>query len=27
VLFALGQPTGCEVRELLVAPAREPSWP
>ena len=27
VLFALGQPTGCEVRELLVAPARESSWP
>jgi NAD(P)-dependent dehydrogenase (short-subunit alcohol dehydrogenase family) len=27
VLFALGQPAGCEVRELLVAPAREASWP
>jgi NAD(P)-dependent dehydrogenase (short-subunit alcohol dehydrogenase family) len=27
VLFALGQPPGCEVRELLVAPARESSWP
>jgi NAD(P)-dependent dehydrogenase (short-subunit alcohol dehydrogenase family) len=27
VLFALGQPAGCEVRELLVAPARESSWP
>jgi NAD(P)-dependent dehydrogenase (short-subunit alcohol dehydrogenase family) len=27
VLFALAQPAGCEVRELLVAPAREPSWP
>lgn len=27
VLFALGQPAGCEVRELLVAPATEPSWP
>ena len=27
VLFALRQPTGCEVRELLVAPARESSWP
>lgn len=27
VLFALRQPAGCEVRELLVAPAQEPSWP
>jgi NAD(P)-dependent dehydrogenase (short-subunit alcohol dehydrogenase family) len=27
VLFALGQPAGCEVRELLVAPATESSWP
>lgn len=27
VLFALGQPAGCEVRELLVAPSTEPSWP
>jgi NAD(P)-dependent dehydrogenase (short-subunit alcohol dehydrogenase family) len=27
VLFALRQPRGCEVRELLVAPAEEPSWP
>jgi NAD(P)-dependent dehydrogenase (short-subunit alcohol dehydrogenase family) len=27
VLFALRQPTGCEVRELMVCPAREPSWP
>lgn len=27
VMFALRQPTGCEVRELLVAPAEEPSWP
>lgn len=27
VLFALRQPPGCEVRELLVAPATEPSWP
>ncbi len=27
VLFALTQPPGCEVRELLVAPAEEPSWP
>jgi NAD(P)-dependent dehydrogenase (short-subunit alcohol dehydrogenase family) len=27
VLFALSQPQGCEVRELLVAPSVEPSWP
>jgi NAD(P)-dependent dehydrogenase (short-subunit alcohol dehydrogenase family) len=27
VLFALHQPPGCELRELLVAPATEPSWP
>jgi NAD(P)-dependent dehydrogenase (short-subunit alcohol dehydrogenase family) len=27
VLFALRQPRGCEVRELLIAPATEPSWP
>jgi NAD(P)-dependent dehydrogenase (short-subunit alcohol dehydrogenase family) len=27
VLFALGQPRGCELRELVVAPSREPSWP
>jgi NAD(P)-dependent dehydrogenase (short-subunit alcohol dehydrogenase family) len=27
VVFALRQPAGCEVRELLVAPATEPSWP
>lgn len=27
VLFALGQPLGCEVRELLVAPSTETSWP
>jgi NAD(P)-dependent dehydrogenase (short-subunit alcohol dehydrogenase family) len=27
VLFALRQPAGCEVRELLVAPSRETSWP
>ena len=27
VLFALGQPPGCEVRELVVAPSRESSWP
>lgn len=27
VLFALRQPAGCEVRELVVAHAEEPSWP
>ena len=27
VLFALSQPAGCEVRELLIAPATEGSWP
>jgi NAD(P)-dependent dehydrogenase (short-subunit alcohol dehydrogenase family) len=27
VLFALRQPAGCEVRELVIAPEREPSWP
>jgi NAD(P)-dependent dehydrogenase (short-subunit alcohol dehydrogenase family) len=27
VVFALTQPAGCEVRELVVAPAREPSYP
>jgi NAD(P)-dependent dehydrogenase (short-subunit alcohol dehydrogenase family) len=27
VLFALRQPPGCELREVLVAPATEPSWP
>jgi NAD(P)-dependent dehydrogenase (short-subunit alcohol dehydrogenase family) len=27
VVFALRQPAGCELRELLVAPASEPSWP
>jgi NAD(P)-dependent dehydrogenase (short-subunit alcohol dehydrogenase family) len=27
VLFALRQPPGCEVRELVIAPGREPSWP
>lgn len=27
VLFALGQPPGCEVRELLVACSEEGSWP
>jgi NAD(P)-dependent dehydrogenase (short-subunit alcohol dehydrogenase family) len=27
VLFALQQPAGCEVRELVVAPSTESSWP
>jgi 2-dehydro-3-deoxy-L-rhamnonate dehydrogenase (NAD+) len=27
VVFALRQPPGCELRELVVAPAGEPSWP
>jgi NAD(P)-dependent dehydrogenase (short-subunit alcohol dehydrogenase family) len=27
VLFALNQPPGCELRELVVAPSQEPSWP
>lgn len=27
VLFALRQPAGCEVRELLIAPSTETSWP
>lgn len=27
VLFALSQPPGCEVREMLVTPSTEPSWP
>jgi len=27
VLFALRQPPGCEIRELLVAPSTETSWP
>jgi NAD(P)-dependent dehydrogenase (short-subunit alcohol dehydrogenase family) len=27
VLFALSQPPGCELRELVVAPSRESSWP
>jgi NAD(P)-dependent dehydrogenase (short-subunit alcohol dehydrogenase family) len=27
VLFALSQPPGCEVRELVVTPSRESSWP
>src|SRR5262245_29965796 len=27
VLFALSQPTGCAVRELVICPAQEPSYP
>jgi NAD(P)-dependent dehydrogenase (short-subunit alcohol dehydrogenase family) len=27
VLFALTQPVGCEIRELVVTPPTEPSWP
>ncbi|QXJ19490.1 SDR family oxidoreductase [Actinomadura graeca] len=27
VAFALAQPAGCEVREMVVCPSREPSWP
>jgi NAD(P)-dependent dehydrogenase (short-subunit alcohol dehydrogenase family) len=27
VIFALSQPKGCEVRELVVTPSTEPSWP
>jgi NADP-dependent 3-hydroxy acid dehydrogenase YdfG len=27
VLFALGQPAGCGLRELVIAAAEEPSWP
>jgi NAD(P)-dependent dehydrogenase (short-subunit alcohol dehydrogenase family) len=27
VLFALSQPPGCEVRELMVSPSTESSWP
>lgn len=27
VLFALRQPAGCEVREMVVAPSTESSWP
>ena len=27
VMFALDQPPGCEVRELVVTPSAEPSWP
>jgi NAD(P)-dependent dehydrogenase (short-subunit alcohol dehydrogenase family) len=27
VVFALGQSPGCEVREMVVCPSSEPSWP
>lgn len=27
VLFALRQPDGCEIRELVITPSVEPSWP
>lgn len=27
VVFALRQPAGCEVREMIVTPSTEPSWP
>jgi NAD(P)-dependent dehydrogenase (short-subunit alcohol dehydrogenase family) len=27
VVFALRQPAGCEVREMVVTPSEEPSWP
>jgi NAD(P)-dependent dehydrogenase (short-subunit alcohol dehydrogenase family) len=27
VVFALRQPAGCEVRELVICPSEEPSWP
>ncbi len=27
VVFALAQPPGCEIRELIVTPSTEPSWP
>ncbi len=27
VLFALRQPPGCEVRELVITPSVESSWP
>jgi NAD(P)-dependent dehydrogenase (short-subunit alcohol dehydrogenase family) len=27
VVFALQQPPGCEIRELVVCPSTEPSWP
>ncbi|ROS67318.1 NADP-dependent 3-hydroxy acid dehydrogenase YdfG [Curtobacterium sp. PhB172] len=27
ILFALSQPAGCEIREVSIMPATEPSWP
>lgn len=27
VVFALSQPAGCEIREMLVVPSKETSWP
>ncbi len=27
IVFALRQPSHCEVRELVITPSREPSWP
>ncbi|WP_156056519.1 hypothetical protein [Streptosporangium roseum] len=27
VVFAPGRPVGCEIRELVVCPATETSWP
>jgi NADP-dependent 3-hydroxy acid dehydrogenase YdfG len=27
VMFVLGQPRGCEVRELVITHEEEPSWP
>jgi len=27
IVFALQQPEGCEVRELVICPEQEPSWP
>jgi len=27
VVFALTRPPGCEIREVVVTPSREPSWP
>jgi NAD(P)-dependent dehydrogenase (short-subunit alcohol dehydrogenase family) len=27
IVFALSQPPGCELRELVIAPSTEPSWP
>ncbi|WP_284755946.1 SDR family oxidoreductase [Curtobacterium sp. ME-Dv--P-122a] len=27
IVFALSQPAGCEIRELSIMPATEPSWP